>query len=369
MTTWTEQRRAATRERLAFAGWWAALALVCGAGLVVFVWTRWPTVGLFAAIVLAGAWLGPILAWASLRAPRRNAEPWPAPGAGYGPWRRQANAIGRMLLYHQEDPALPLNVQRELREAHRELRSVLRAHPSGDDLERECTRLRNGPLFLARRTAWLSVWPQVKDLEARWRESSGDDSTASAVRQHLLHELVGAAAVAATGGVLPRLLARERWECVELSTDYALQLAAVPGRPLVSPIALAAALAIDWSDFSLPLDPETTRANIATFFAQSGISLPATPATDNQQLAAPDIPEPLQAPTVPPAVSAEQLATAVPPAPKRYRRVRVKVRHDHHRHRSLFSRLFGEPFGSVRRGFVSFSQWLRYSFRAWWMYR
>ena len=261
-------------------------------------------------------------------------------------------------------------MQRELLEAHRELRAVLRAHPLGDDLERECTRLRNGPMHLARRTAWLSVWPQVKDLEARWHDSSGDGGLASAARQHLLHELVGAAAAAATGGVLPRLLERERWECVELSTDYALQLAAAPGHPLVSPIALAAALAIDWSDFSVPLDPETTRANIAAFFAENGISPAATPATDNLQPAAPGAPGFLQPPVAPhPAVSAGQPAPAAPPAPKRYRRVRVKVRHERHRHRSVVTRLFGEPFASVRRGIVSFAQWLRYAFRAWWMYR
>jgi hypothetical protein len=356
MTTWSEQRRAATRERLAFTGWWAALAFACGAGVAGFIWMRSPTAGMFAAIVLAGAWLGPVLAWASMRAPRRNTEPWPGPGAGYDMWRRQANAIGRMLLYHQGDPALPQNVQRELREAHSELRSVLRTHPSGDNLERECTRLRNGPMLLARKTAWLSVWPQVKDLEARWRESAGDGSID---RHHLLHELVGAAAAAASEGVLPRLLARERWECVELSTDYALQLAAAPGLPLVSPIALAAALAIDWGDFSVPLDPEATRADIAAFFAQSdmppSIVLP--------------VPESLQPSATPPVPSAGPAAAVSPPAPKRYRRVRVKVRHEHHHHRSILKRIFGEPIASVRRGIDSFSQWLRYSFRAWWMYR
>lgn len=357
MTTWSEQRRAATRERLAFAGWWAALALACGAGLVAFVWARWPTVGLFASIALGGAWLGPILAWASLRAPRRNEAPWPAPGAGADAWRRQANAIGRMLLYHQDDPALPKNVRSELLQAHRELRSVLRAHPSGDNLERECTRLRDGAVQLAKKTAWLSVWPTVKDLEARWRDSAA--THAGADRQHLLHELVGAAAAAASEGVLPRLLARERWECVELSTDYALQLAAAPGRPLVSPIALAAALAIDWGDFSAPLNPEATRAGIAAFFADSGMPLPVAPA-------APVIPQPLaEAPTA----SAEPAAQVPPPAPKHYRRVRVRVRHEHHHHRSVFRRLFGEPLVSVRRGVDSFAQWIRYSFRAWWMYR
>lgn len=378
MTTWSDQRRAARRERLAFTGWWAALAFACGAAVTGFVWLRSPTAGLFAAIVLAGAWLGPILAWASLRAPRRNDEPWPDAGAGYGAWRRQAHAIGRMLLYHQGDPALPRNVQRELLEAHRELRAFLRTHPRGDDLERECTRIRGGAMRLARKTAWLCVWPQVKDLEARWRESAADGSLASAARQHLLHELVGAAAAAASEGVLPRLLARERWECVELSTDYALQLAAAPGRPLLSPIALAAALAIDWSDFSLPLAPETTRANIAAFFADNGIPLPVAPAVPDAPAApgtppgppvapevvapVPDVPAPTPAPASTP-------APAPTPAPKRYRRVRVKVRHERHRHRSLPQRLFGEPIVSVRRGIASFAQWLHYALRAWWMYR
>lgn len=365
MTTWSEQRLAARRERLAFTGWWAALSFVCGAGLAGFIWLRSPTAGLFASIVLFGAWLGPVLAWASLRAPRRNEAPWPEPGSGYAPWRRQANAIGRMILYHQGDPALPLNVQRELREAHRELRSVLRAHPSGDDLERECTRLRNGPVGLARKTAWLYVWPQVKDLEARWRESAA--THAGADRQHLLHELVGAASVAATEGVLPRLLARERWECVELCTDYALQLAAAPGRPLVSPIALAAALAIDWGDFSVPLDPETTRTDLADFFTQGGVTLPVNPVIEIPEPAAIPVPEPPPAPRAEPA--AETPVPEPPSSPKRYRRVRVKVRHEHHRHRSLPNRLFGEPLASVRRAFCSFAQWLRYSFRAWWMYR
>lgn len=360
MTTWTEQRRAATRERLAFAGWWAALALACGAGVVWALWVRSPTAGLFAAIALAGAWLGPILAWASLRAPRRHEEPWPVPGAGYGPWRRQANAIGRMLLYHQEDPALPRNVRQELREAHRELRSVLRTHPSGETLERECTRLREGVARLAKRTAWLAVWPQVKDLEAQWSQES-TRTPDSASKQRLLHELVGAAAAAASEGVLPRLLARERWECVELSTDYALQLAAVPGRPFVSPIALAAAIAIGWSDFSGPLDPEAERTALAEFFAANGVEMPIVP---DQPVPGMDIRK-RGAEAAEPAIASPASA----PEPKHYRRVRVRIRHERHHHRSLWKRLFGEPVESVRRGCASFAQWVRYAFRAWWMYR
>lgn len=357
MTTWTEQRRAATRERLAFAGWWAALALVCGAGLVAFIWMRWPTVGLFAAVALAGAWLGPVLAWASLRAPRRNDAPWPAPGAAYDAWRRQANALGRLLLYHQEDPALPQTVRRELLQAHRDFRRVLRARPSGDDLKRECTRLRDGPIRLAKKTAWLAVWPTVKDLEAAWRDSASTHTGPD--RHHLLHELVGAAAAAATQGVLPRLLARERWECVELCTDYALQLAAAPGRPLVSPIALAAALAIEWADISIPFDPDPVRDHLVVFLSVNGIA-PAMPEVQ-------PIHPPAEAPA--PAAAPEPPLTLPPPPPKHYRRVRVRIRHERHHHRSPLKRMFGEPFESVRRGCASFAQWLRYALRAWWLYR
>ena len=361
MTTWSEQRRAATRERLAFAGWWAALALACGAGVVWAVWARSPTAGTFAAIALGGAWLGPVLAWASLRAPRRHEEPWPAPGAGRDPWLRQANAIGRLLLYHQDDPALPRNVRGELRGAHRELRAVLRGHPSGEDLERECARLRDGVVRLAKRTAWLAVWPQVKDLEAQWFDEAAR-ALESAPRQRLLHELVGAAASAACEAAMSRLLARERWECVELSTDYALQLAAVPGRPFVSPIALAAAIAIGWGDFSGPVDPEADRAALVEFFAANGVETPVVP----------DRPVPGMAMGARTAGADAEPADAAPPpapGPKRYRRVRVRVRHERHSHRSLWKRLFGEPVESVRRGCASFSQWVRYAFRAWWMYR
>ncbi|MBR3583625.1 MAG: hypothetical protein IKO01_09335 [Kiritimatiellae bacterium] len=345
MTTWTEQRRAATRERLAFAGWWAGLSLACGAGLVGFVWARWPTLGLFAAVALGGAWLGPILAWASLRAPRRNETPWPAPGAGADAWRHQANALGRMLLYHQDDPALPKNVRKELVQAHRDLRRVLRAKPSAEDLERECARLWDGPVRLAKRTAWLAVWPAVKDLETAWRE--GRATHAGGTRHHLLHELVGAAAATASEGVLPRLLARERWECVEQATDYALQLAGVPGWTPVSPIALAAVLAIEWSDFAIPFDPEPARARLAAILAAE----------------APEATAPA------PAIPVQPAEEVPPPPPKHYRRVRVRVRHEGHHHRSLLRRLFGEPLESVRRGCFSFVQWLRYALRSWMLYR
>ena len=333
---------------------------MCGAGLVAFIWMRWPTVGLFASIALVGAWLGPVLAWASLRAPRRNDAPWPVPGAGYDPWRRQAYALGRLLLYHQEDPALPQTVRRELLQAHRDLRRVLRTRPSGDDLERECTRLRDGPISLAKKTAWLAVWPTVKDLEAAWRESAATHTGAD--RHHLLHELVGAAAAAATEGSLPRLLARERWECVELCTDYSLQLAAVPGRPLVSPIALAAALAIEWADISIPFDPEPVRDHLALFLAANGI-VPVVPE------AAP--PLPLPADEMPAAAAMPDSPITVPPpsSPKHYRRVRVRVRHERHHHRTLLRRLIDEPIASVRRACFSFAQWIRYAFRSWWLYR
>ena len=361
MTTWTDQRRAATRERLAFAGWWAGLAFACGAGLVAFIWARWPTVGLFAAVALGGAWLGPILAWASLRAPRRNELPWPPPGAGYDAWHRQTNALGRMFLYHQDDPALPKNVRRELLQANRELRAVLRARPIGDDLERECTRLREGPVALAKKTAWLAVWPTVKDLEAAWRESATTHT--GAARHHLLHELVGAAAAAASEGVLPRLLARERWECVELTTDYSLQLAAAPGRPVVSPIALAAALAIEWADFSIPFDPEPVRDHLAAFLSANGIA-PAVAVPPPAPLPPP--PPPAEAPA--PAEAPEPPITPPPPA-KHYRRVRVRVRHERHHHRTLLCRMVEDSLSSIHRGCFSFAQWLRYVVRSWLLYR
>ena len=125
-----------------------------------------------------------------------------------------------------------------------------------------------------------------------------------------------------------------------------------PGRPLVSPIALAASLAIEWSDFSIPFDPEPARATLAAFLAENG----AVPS-----------PAPVAEPS--PATPAPEPAPPSAESPKHYRRVRVRVRHERHRHRSILRRLVDEPLSSVRRGCFSFAQWLRYAVRSWLLYR
>lgn len=373
METWTTQRKAASRERRAFAIWWFALSFFYGIGLLwVLMIMHSGTLALFIGVILVGAWMAPLLALYSLRAPPHPTASWPAPDAGYRDWLRQAHQMGRTLLYHMEAEQFSDHTRAILKAAHDDLRDTLRAHPLRDDLERVCTRIRDGALREAKEAIWLCMLPQLHDLKRNYTVQIADVSPDR--RIDLFRDYLGAAAILSSQWVLPRLLARERWECVEECTSYALQLNAPYANASLAAMDIAAALIVEWADFSQALEPVRAAAfalahvEETVAFAPAPTEAPATavpPATtipDHADAPAPAeaVPPPLPAPDIPPR--------------KHYRRVRVKTRHEHshhhhHHHRTPADILWHEPLVSTRRAFRSFAQWLRYAFRSWMLYR
>jgi len=331
-------RQAAARERRAPIYWWLAVMAATGAGLVWMVFARTPEGAVFLAVVLAAAWGAPLVAIQSLSMPRRAKEPPPGPGAGtYRAWRKQARRLGRLLLYYGDNPDLPPDLRRDLREARADLRDTLNAHPLRDDLERVCGRIRTGAVQQMKKWFWREYAPRIWDVVREYERlaTDGDDEDARILaRQHAVER----AAVLMSRCCMPRMLERERLAC---ATDCSW-LAATAG-PLrdgpFSSIELSAIFVVFWSDFSEPWRPARAVRLVQLYLQET----PGPPPS---------------APAVPADAGSGEIVVR---NGKRYRRVRVRRQR---RHRSYRNR--GPSIGEI---VLSFGQWVRYSIRAWMLYR
>ncbi len=371
--------------------WWFLLLLAIGGALVAVVHRHTPQGALLLAILLAAAWVAPLVALASLTAPRRAPVPPPPPGEGsFADWMQQARLLGRLVLYYGDNPSLPEDVRRSLREAGKDLRDTFKAHPLRDDLERVCERVRAGAI--RRVKEWFAreyrsdIREQTSAFEQEAAAGTDEDHRLLALRQ-----AVEKAAAVMTRNCMPRMLARERLACAGDCAWLAFQSASTRSGEY-SPLDLVEMLVIEWSDFSEPWLParalRRAQARIAT------VSPAAGPAPIPEAIAVPEIvsetavpaPEPELPSTAPapaaevpganaplPAVAAIETVVPLPedlPAQdtvvirngKRYRRVRVK-RMGHR----TGSRPFQGP--SPVQILLSFGQWLRYSVRSWLLYR
>lgn len=328
-------QQAAKRERRAPIFWWLIVMAATGGALVVMVYGHSRLVAYFLGILLAAAWAAPLVAMQSLSAPPRAKKLAPEPGEGtYDDWKNQALLLGRVLLYFGDNPNLSPEVHRNLREARADLRDTLKAHPLRDDLERVCRRVREGAIRSMK--DWLSreYRHDIRELANEYEQAAAAGMDADQ-RLLALQRAVEKAAAMMSRNCMPRMLERQRLACAVDCAWLAVQ-AAVMRNEQVSPVDLAEMLVIEWCDFSEPWQPARALR----------LAL--------ERLARPDAPETGPAPT-------EAPGHIVIRNGKRYRRVRVRHKHRRHSRRSR-----GPSLVDV---FLSFGQWVRYSIRAWMLYR
>ena len=356
-------QQAADRERRAPIYWWLAMSLAMGAALVWLVWGHSAHGAVLLAIALAGAWAAPLVAFASLAAPKRATQPAPAPGMGsYNDWRRQARLLGRMLLYCEDDADLPKSVRQTLRAAREDLSDTFGAHPLRDDLERVCTRVREGAIHELKRWFWLEYRSRVQELREDYENDLAKGMGADE-RLTALQQAVENAAAVMIRRCMPRMLERERLACARDCAWLATETADARNGHRHSPIELAGALVVEWCDFSEPwLPARVLRRAVARLDRSCG-------ATDADPEAAGGVEaEGAVAATaaVVPAVSGSEPAPAAaePSANGTHtHRVRVRVRKGRRRHSHHYR---GPSFVDI---LLSFGQWLRYSVRSWMLYR
>ena len=336
-------RHAAARERRAPIYWWLLLMVATGGALVWAVYGRSPSGALFLSILLAAAWAAPLVALHSLAAPPRAKKPAPAPGtSSFADWLAQARMLGRVLLYYQDNPDLPFDLQKEIRAAREDLRDVLRAHPLRDDLERVCGRVRGGAIRNVKEWFAREYRRDIRELANDYEQAAAASMDADK-RMVALRQAVEKSAAMMSRNCMPRMLERERLACAVDCAWLAVQgVVADPSH--VSPVDLVEVLVIEWSDFSEPWLPATALRRALARLDRAD----ARPA--------PELP--------PPAEPAGELpGHVVIRNGKRYRRVRVRRKHRRH-HRRFWNR--GPSIADVC---LSFGQWLRYSIRAWMLYR
>lgn len=331
-------RKAAARERRAPILWWLVLMMVTGGGLVVMVYSHTPLGAILLGILLIAAWVVPMVAFLSLSAPARAKVPPPGPGEGtFAEWLNHARLLGRVLLYYEDNPGLSTDLRRSMHAARVDLRDTLRAHPLRDDLERVCQRIREGALKDAKNWFGRDYRPDLRELANAYEQAAAAKMDPDQ-RLLALQAAVEKSAAMMTQVCMPRMLERERLACATNCAWLAVQAACEPNMH-VSPVDLAEMLVIEWSDFSEPWQP-------ARALRHALARLNAAPAAPGE--AAPELP-------------------AVPAAggPKLRRiRVRVRVGRSHRRHRH--HRHYGKSILDI---FLSFGQWVRYSLRAWMLYR
>ena len=340
-------RQAAARERRVPIVWWLLLMVATGGALVGAVHHHSPHGSVYLAILLAAAWAAPLVALQSLAAPRRARKSAPAPGTGsFADWLAQARMLGRVLLYYQDNPELPLDLQQEIRAARADLRDVLGAHPLRDDLERVCGRVRTGAIRQAKDWFAREYRRDIRELANVYEQEAAAGMDADA-RMLALRQAVEKAAALMSRNCMPRMLERERLACAVDCAWLAVQ-GAVAGPEHISPVDLVEMLVIEWSDFSEPWLPATAlRRALSRLDRADALPAPAAPAV---------------APPPPPPPGAARGDVVVRNG-KRYRRVRVRRKHRRH-HRRFWNR--GPSLADV---FLSFGQWVRYSIRAWMLYR
>lgn len=329
-------RQAAARERRAPIFWWLIVMAATGGMLAVCIYHRAPSLAAFFVIFLAAVWAAPLVALQSLSAPPRAKKPAPAPGEGtYDEWMAQVRMLARVLLYYGDNPNLPPDVRAIFRAARADLRDTLKAHPLRDDLERVCQRMREGAIRSMKDWFMRQYRHDIRELANEYEQAIAAGLDADQ-RLLALQGAVGNAAAMMSRYCMPRMLERQRLACAVDCAWLAVQTAA-EGNGASSLVELAEMLVIEWSDFSEPWQPARALRRA------------------RERLARPDAPDPAAV------APAEGHGAVVVRNGKRYRRVRVRNKRRHHSHRSR-----GPSLTDI---FLSFGQWVRYSIRAWMLYR
>ena len=328
--------------------WWFAISLVEGAALYIVVYRHSPHGALLMAVLLLAAWLAPLLAFLSLAAPRRARETEPPPGEGtYDEWKRQGKLLGRVLLYFEDNPDIPPELRQTLLAARADLRDTFRAHPLRDDLERVCRRVRGDAICAMKDWFWGEYRRRVGEIQREYEKAT--ESCAEDDRLIALQAAVENAAAMMIRRCMPRMLERERLACARDCAWLAAQSVNGNGKRF-SPIERAAALVVEWCDFSEPWLPA-----LVFHRAMERLERDAVLAAHGEE------PEPTDTGSFERSAHGLDTEHIVIRNGKKYRRVRVRKHHRRH------SRHYRGP--SLTDIVLSFGQWVRYSVRSWLMYR
>lgn len=365
----------AAREQCGALLWWAALWLVQAAVLLALVHARWPQHAAFAAILQLAALLAPLAARWSLLPPRRAKRPPPPGNAPYADWIVPVRMVGRFLLYQEHNPNLSPETLSSIRAAGADLRETLRHHPLSDDLERAHDKIRSGPLLLWKTDCWTRCLPEADALAARFAALSPGTLDPYFSRFNALW----AVARLAIHHCMPDLLEQETYKAQNATVHLALlarQLGVLPHVPLHR---LAVLCAIEWCDFSLPWVPSDVIARIqalpfpdeATDASTPAPPLPDPPPPPPVEIPPPPTPSPADTPPAPDAT-----INGIPPREGRHHRHHRHSRSRpadpipprHHRHRSRLTPDTRE-IRHIRNIFLTFAQRIRYTLRAWFLYR
>jgi hypothetical protein len=341
-------RQAAARERRAPIYWWLLLMAVSGGALVGMVHAHSRPGAFFVAVLLAAAWRAPLVALHSLAAPPRAKKPAPAPGTGgFHDWLAQARMLGRVLLYYQDNPDLPPDLQQEIRAAREDLRDVLRAHPLRDDLERACGRVRAGAIRSVKDWFAREYRRDIRELANEYEQAAaaGMDPDKRMARP-------AAGRGKSRGRDEPQLHAPDAGARAP-GLRRRLRLAGRAGRGRRSGTPFARRSGRDAGDRMERFLGAVAAGHRAA--ARAGAAGPRGCAARAGTAAGGGIGGRRRV-----RAGARRYRH---PHGKRYRRVRVRRKHRRH-HRHFWSR--GPSLADV---FVSFGQWLRYSIRAWMLYR
>ena len=346
-------KRAAAREQLLPFIWWMGIAMAMWLLLLVLMFHH--SMAGFVVIAIAGplGWAVPLVLTRALSAPQRAKVPAPLPGHGrYRDWVRQVSLLGRVLMYHEDNPDLPRDLRHRLHATREDMGGLLRAHSPLEDLVQLCEDVRQGILPELKQTFWGHFRSRVRDLRVQYeRELAGGMEPDCQLA--CLQEAVEGAAALATRYCIPRMLERERLYCAHACA----WLAAHGSRGVhadLSPIDLAAALVVEWCDFSEPWLPAIVLQRAVTRLKESAQADAAELAQAAAAAAAATSAPPEECPGAP---------AAALPAKRVKVRVRVKRRSGHRRHCRHYR---GPGMWDIM---LSFIQWLRYSVRSWLLYR
>ena len=249
MRTLEQQLRKARREERARGNWWGGLSLAWGG---VATWLAWKSAGGNAALATglgaAGLWAAPLLAMAGMRLPERQRR-WARSGDGLEEWRAAGESMGIAVVRAQETRGLPAELAAELKTEAAALRKALKSGRRGD-IEAVCVRVREGALTRHKEALWAASRAEVAEAEELLAAAAKEPSGAGDV----VWDLSGGAAVAVIKRAMPGILEVDAWTGARDCMMHALQALATRGLKEERAAGVAAALAVEWQDTSLPLE-------------------------------------------------------------------------------------------------------------------
>jgi hypothetical protein len=370
--------------------WWGALAAATSAVLLWGIREIHPNAFLPASIVVAAAWMAPLVSIWSLLAPRRP-EALPANEDDREGWKKALRALARFLIYQETRGTCSKETKSVLHEGEKQVRAAFKGVYGAHRMKETWEAVRESAVRAWAEETWEAVRPEILAI---WREEPPE----GADRHQHRSSLNWRAARAVFRRTMPQLLAtdRSRWEirCEILALFCALD-GTFPGLPV--PV-LSGLFAMVLSDLSLPWDPDTAIRAIRPWAErETRLLAGAVPGREQARTAGSEQPlagvllDPVRDPASPAEASGtshrgwtrelpetglaqDPTTSRVPPRPIGTVHFPTHAhapgdgvrrhRHRHRRHRSFRSRILRD-IARIGEAFLTFGQRLRYTFRIW----